>query len=222
MQRGIIKEVREIASEGKKSFYEVILQDSSKMTTFDSKIKQADSGDTLDFEVSVAGKYINLKDGWKLTKQTSSSEEGKPSGNGYQMSKGEWAEKQRIERESIENQVRAKLIVELRTAGVFDDKHPTYKKCLMWLDKLEAPTAVPKQESIPVKAVEELFPEEEKPQGTVPQTTEELLVWIMEKMNWKSSTPAKSFIVNKCKISEEKIESDPLGVYYEVKALQGW
>lgn len=145
---------------------------------------------------------------------------------------GSWGGKSPQEIASIENQVRAKLIVELRIAGVFDDNHPTYKKCLLWLDKLEvaekakAITTVPKQESSQVKVfdltgVEEPF-EEAKQEGTVPKTTEELLTWIMEKMNWKSSTPAKSFIVNKCKIPEEKIESDPLGVYYEVKALQGW
>lgn len=137
MQRGTIKEVKEIAKEGKKTFYEVIFQDDAKATTFDAKIKQADFGDTLEFEVSVAGKYINLRDGWKLTKQTSSSEEGKPSGNGYQMSKEEWAEKQRIERASIESQKRADIIHRLWVAEKLEKDDPLVGKLLSWLHKLE-------------------------------------------------------------------------------------
>jgi len=164
MQKGIIKEVNEIAKEGKKTFYEVILQDDAKMSTFDAKIKQGESGDALEFDVIISGKYINLKDGWKLTKQTSSSGPGeKPQhSNSYQMSKEEWVEKQRIERESIEDQVRAKLIVELRVTGAIDDTSNLYQKCLEWLDKLKldvqlkkARNQAPKQKSADLEQGEE-------------------------------------------------------------------
>jgi len=53
----------------------------------------------------------------------------------------------------------------------------------------------------------------------IPKTKEELFAWLAEAKSWKSTAPATSFLVNKCKITEERIENNPAGVYQEVKDL---
>ena len=166
MQKGIIKEVREIAKEGKKTFCEVILQDGAKMSTFDTKIKQAESGDELEFDVALSGTYVNLKDGWKLTKKTSSAGESHTGGNGYQMSKEEWAAKQRIERESIEAQVAVKSILLLAASGYVNERlQKSCERALDWCDsRLDITLAKPVKKSMPTltKSKTELAPSPEK------------------------------------------------------------
>lgn len=103
--------------------------DNTEYTTFDKKAK-VPSGSVIEFEeINEEGK-LSFKECTVITEAVKGE-------NGGQMNKEDWVEKQRIERASIENQVRAKLIVELRIAGAFDDEHSIYKKCLRWLDKLE-------------------------------------------------------------------------------------
>jgi hypothetical protein len=125
MQNGIISQVIEKTKEGKKTFYEVSLQDGTKMTTFDSKIMGGSAGDGLDFEALVNGKYVNLKDGWKLTKHASSSTESKPESRGC---------KSPDERASIEAQTAVKMVIELRCADKLDAVHPLFLKAMDWLD----------------------------------------------------------------------------------------
>ena len=56
----------------------------------------------------------------------------------------------------------------------------------------------------------------------IPKTTDELYAWVAKMMKWKSSQTARSWLVNKMKIEESKIDSDPAGCYHETKALMGW
>jgi len=53
-------------------------------------------------------------------------------------------------------------------------------------------------------------------------TTDELLEWVATQMGWKSAKPARSWLVNKCRILEGTIDEDPEWVKNEVSQLQGW
>jgi len=153
MQKGTIGTVEEITKEGKKTFYRVKLQDGADMSTFDPRIKLAESGDGLEFDVIVSGKYINLKDGFTITKNASSVSEHKKE-NGYpDMSKGDWEEKQRRERASIESQVAVKGIISyavgLMASGtaIDDNLNRGIDKALKWCESkidavMTAPTTV--------------------------------------------------------------------------------
>lgn len=68
-----------------------------------------------------------------------------------------------------------------------------------------------------VQQGEELFDEVE---GGI--TTDELLNWVATNMGWRDAKTARTWIVNVCKISEEKIDNDPAGCKEEIKTLQGW
>ena len=65
---------------------------------------------------------------------------------------------------------------------------------------------------------------EEGAQGTTAEglTTDELLEWVATQMGWKSAKPARSWLVNKCRILEGTIDKDPEWVKNEVSQLQGW
>jgi len=56
----------------------------------------------------------------------------------------------------------------------------------------------------------------------IPKTTEELYAWAAKMMNWKDTKPVRSWLVNKVKIEEARIDSDPEGCYHEAKELMGW
>ena len=53
-------------------------------------------------------------------------------------------------------------------------------------------------------------------------TKEELYEAITKRIGWKSSAPARSWIVNVMKIPEETLDSDPQGCWDEIRALKGW
>lgn len=54
------------------------------------------------------------------------------------------------------------------------------------------------------------------------RTTDQLFALVASKKNWKDAKTARTWIVNVCKISEEKINNDPAGCYEEIKKSQGW
>lgn len=61
-----------------------------------------------------------------------------------------------------------------------------------------------------------------KEAGGIPKTAEALYDWVAKTLKWKNSDSARSWIVNRCKIEEAKIDSDPEGCFHEIKELQGW
>ncbi len=81
MQTGIIKDVTEVKPKkaGGNIYYRVAMQDGAEMTTFDAKIKEAVPGDSLEFEPLINGKFVNLKDGWRLIKRSSTTSEASTS-----------------------------------------------------------------------------------------------------------------------------------------------
>ena len=87
--------------------------------------------------------------------------------------------------------------------------------------KAEKPTAQAEPEPAPDPTESTAQPEKEEGNG-IPQTTDELYAWVAEMNKWNDPKPARSWIVNKIKIAESKIDSDPVGCYHEIKALQGW
>lgn len=56
----------------------------------------------------------------------------------------------------------------------------------------------------------------------IPKTTEDLYAWAAKMMKWKDTKPVRSWLVNKVKIEEARIDSDPEGCYHETKELMGW
>ncbi len=88
-------------------------------------------------------------------------------------------------------------------------------------EKVKAqPEPAPELEPQPIEAqeFEALKPEAEAEK----EQSDDLFTWIATNMSWKDSKSAKSWIVNVCKIPEDKIASDPDGVKAEIAQLQGW
>ena len=75
------------------------------------------------------------------------------------------------------------------------------------------------------KDAEELFPEdppharEVSMSRTDEWTTARLFSWLAEAKSWKTTTPCRSWLVNSLKITEKRIDEDPLGVYEEVSKM---
>ena len=174
MQEGIIGTVEEITKEGKKTFYRVKLQDGADMSTFDPRIKLAESGDGLGFDVIVNGKYINLKDGFTITKNASPVSEHKKE-NGYpimqhypDMSKGDWEEKDRRKDASIESQVAVKCVLNyaiglLASGTAIDGNLPHIRligKALEWCEcRIDAVMTAPAKVPPPVPQDTKPIPE---------------------------------------------------------------
>ncbi len=57
-------------------------------------------------------------------------------------------------------------------------------------------------------------------EGTL--TTVQLFEKIAVNKSWKTSQPIRSWLVNKLKIAEDRIDNDPQGVWEEVAKLEGW
>ena len=81
-------------------------------------------------------------------------------------------------------------------------------------------------EEIPASP-DDLWGEPESPQPTetpinLESKREELYQWVADKKGWKTTKPVRSWLVNACRIPEDKIDTGPEGVLQEVKTLQGW
>ncbi len=95
----------------------IIGQDGSEFTTFDTAVKDVGIGGVLEAEVEVKNGKTNIKSFRILTKGTASAPVAAgpaPQANGFpDMSKEDWAEKQRIERASFEAQTAFKGLMEV-------------------------------------------------------------------------------------------------------------
>ena len=191
-----------------------------------------------DAELLAPGSIINITDmdedekGKKFKKfeivaggekaETPNRPEGQPSDNEY------WERKQAIERASIEGQNALTNLTKLTIAGIKLEDCPALlmqaieSKIKGFMGAMST-TAPPKsgiekaEKDDPPKALAKPIPE-----GGLPKTTEELYDWIAKMMKWKDAKPARSWIVNKIRIEEARIDSDPEGCYYEIKELMGW
>jgi len=207
----------------------VTSEDNTDYTTFDKKAKNLTGGAVIDIgEPTIKEGKIGFKDFTVVSSPASPlpSQNGKPG-----MSPEAWAEKDRLERHSIEAQTAFKGIVELVKTYIelkaVPDKRlqDVYDKSLNWAEAhftLRTPSAPkPSEKPVPKKGKSE-DTEERGPEQPSDSKTEDLLQWIADKMKWKTTKTARSWLVNACKIPEDKIDSDPSWVYSEVKSLQGW
>ena len=56
----------------------------------------------------------------------------------------------------------------------------------------------------------------------IPATREELFQYIAQKRGWSSLTAVHSFLTNKLKVEDTRLDNDLEAVYYEVRAIMGW
>ena len=147
---------------------------------------------------------------------------------------GSWGGKSPQEVASIESQVAAKLIVELRIAGVIDDKNTLYKKTLDWCsEKLKATPQNPKPAN-PEQAkedIKDLWPEppiepspepveigEQKPEPTI-KTIQALLNWVASHGSKKYD---RSWVLKTFSFDETKMHDNPYECYLEIKQMMNW
>ena len=96
--------------------------DGSKSSGFEPGLQSLKAGDVFQWEPEVKGKYINIKPGaWEVTGHTEVTPVSKPEPKS-DMSKDEWAEKDRRTRLSIERQTCLKAAVDFLVAGTADSK----------------------------------------------------------------------------------------------------
>ncbi|MFW9991941.1 MAG: hypothetical protein ACFFD4_07755 [Candidatus Odinarchaeota archaeon] len=63
----------------------------------------------------------------------------------------------------------------------------------------------------------------EDDQGFLPnEHTDNLLQWVADNMKFKSQKTARNWIVNVCKIENDRIDSEPQEVMTKIAELQGW
>ncbi len=62
----------------------------------------------------------------------------------------------------------------------------------------------------------------EAPLEAATMSVEDLFQWVAKNMKWKTTTAAKSWIVNKCGIAEARIANDTQAVKEEIRQLQNW
>jgi len=108
LQKIVVKEVRGPLGKGEKKFYAVVDDKDAEFTTFDTKITEVIPGSTLEVELKVTGKYVNIIE-WKVV------EEGKASvtpSNGKTVF-GKTPEQFDAERRSTESQTAFTSIVRL-------------------------------------------------------------------------------------------------------------
>jgi hypothetical protein len=53
-------------------------------------------------------------------------------------------------------------------------------------------------------------------------TLDQLKEKVTKKMGWKQSSTAYSWMVNKCKLTEEELNENPAGCWEKIKELMGW
>ncbi len=207
----------------------VTSEDGTDYTTFHKSAKNLAPGTVIDIGEPV------IKEG-KISFKEYTVVSAPP--NGGQTTSGMtpemWADKDKRERWSIESQVAFKGIVELAKGLALNDKsplpnsklHEAYNAALDWalahFKSTQQTTPKPAQAATTKTTTpkeDELFPEEKiEATGDTPKTIQELLAWVAG--HGKGYSP--TWIVNKCKIPEQKLRDDPVGSYQEIKTLMGW
>lgn len=228
------------SGKGEWELIRVLSEDNTEYTTFDKKAKHL-TGAVIEFEPVIKEGKCSFKEFTVITAAPTAA----PAGNGDQMSKEEWADKQSLERASIEAQTVFKGTPELVKTLAEYPKSELAKAAERWaMGKLngqpttkpltpttkEKPTTVTKL-AMPENIGEVLTKAASEPAPAAVTatlkpsegfTTTNLFDWVAENMKWKNSKAARTWIVNVCSIPEERIDSDPVGVMAEIAQLQGW
>ena len=120
---------------------------------------------------------------------------------------------------SIEAQVAFKGAVELMVHGVILGTDPLFQKAKEWAARRLAPPMATKTEPKPQEKPKEIVAE---PEVSSRATRESVLAYVAMNKRWKTDEPALSYIVNKHKISEERLNNEPDAVLAEIKEIEGW
>lgn len=206
---------------------QITSQDGAKMSSFDKKASELKEGDIIEGEIEVKGKYTNLKE-WKFI--SSAPANPMPQSNS-KMTQEQWAEKDRIERSSIEAQVAFKGIVELISTNP-DASEPrlvnAYHLALEWaIKKLGGEpykeTIVnkekPAQKSTTVP--EEIFPDEERKEKTenkIPATPGELCAWCLKHGKQYNA----SWVAKEANVKSATEIKNVAEIYQTIKQMAGW
>ncbi len=134
MQKIVVKEVSPSTAENKPTI--ITDETGAKMSGFLAELKDLNPGDVIEAELQVKGKYTNIIEVKLLEKSTSP-----PASTGQKsdMSKEDWAKKDRIESRSFETQTAFKGIVELLVAKVIKVEDEAGKKAIDWATKYLSP-----------------------------------------------------------------------------------
>lgn len=201
MQQIIVKEIKGPLGRGEKKFYAVADNKGAEFTTFDPNIQEIRPGSTLEIEVKIEGKYVNIVK-WSLIDAPAKAQREDQSDTSNT--------KLRI---NADYRIAAVQVVgRIIAAGIVKrgEKTQLADEIYSWL--------------IGRNATEPNTPPTTKPspQADIPTTTDELYDWLASSMGWRNNTAARSYLVNKCKLPEDKIDNDPAYCYTEVCRIMGW
>ena len=157
----------------------IIGTDGTKFGCFNPNIAKLRAGDIIEAEIEVKGNKTNINE-WKLISAANKPPEPQTQSNG-KMTPEQWAEKDRMERESIEAQVAFKGIIDMaKTIPSFDPNtkfKKAYNLALDWsIKKLggnpkdNLPTDKPPEKTTPEPAKPEAEKPVEKTEGRDPKT----------------------------------------------------
>ena len=206
------------SSKGAWELIKVTSEDGTGYTTFDKGAKKLNPGAVFEADVTLKEGKAQFKEVGKVISNTEA-----PLAPADNMSKSNWADKDKVTRQSIEMQVRAKITAELRIAGVFTDADPEVVMLRTWLQTGELVT-VGKPEPLPggeLVAVKETATAV-KPTAKTSADTDGLFGEVMKRMKFKTEATAQKWLTDVCKVDPARITSEPEAVRDEVKQLQGW
>ena len=132
---------------------------------------------------------------------------------------------------SIEGQVAIKAIVDLWIAGKLTDKDREVEVTRLWLidrlnktffgaedaKEIKEPTTIARE--IPDSSRGE---QTEKRVDDEVWTAEKIFKYVAERMKWKNTSPAKTWIINTIKIDPDLLETEPKEALDLIKQRMGW
>ena len=136
-------------------------------------------------------------------------------------------------------QVAFKGIMEAFSAGKLEYTSPFVLAALAWaMERIgQHPKPAQKSTTEPKNPIEQRTAEIDKVQsGTsgkdvdveqaeseiVADKVDKMFLWVAENMNFKNTTPVRTWIINRCKIDKDRIESDTENVMKEIAEIQNW
>lgn len=203
--------------------YIITGEDKSKVSTFDASASSLKEGDTIEAEVEVKGKFVNLTS-FKVIDHnipTLKSEPRQTVDGGNDRG------------QSIESQVAIKAIVELRIANALTDKSPEYQAMLLWCRRRLGIELAPE---LPPEAVEStgkpskastsavISQEEKQPEKAGANNAVKELYDLVKKNKpaCKSDKNVEAYLQGVLKIDLARLETEPDKVLAEVKTITGW
>ena len=111
--------------------------------------------------------------------------------------------------------------VDKATGGIKEHKEEPQQKPKPEAEPEPGPQPLELKSSVVEEEVNDIQPEAVK-EEFIPQTFDDLSVMLCDKLNWKRTAPVRSWLINKLKIAESRLETDIPAVWEEVRAIMGW